>query len=162
MAGAGGVAQWLGAKPPVIMDIGCSSGAMLKLLLREFQDSSILGADYVRGPLDVLAGKFSGVPLLQFDLTACPLPDDSLDGIVLLNVLEHIEEDEAALAQIARILKPGGIVVIEVPAGPNLYDIYDRQLLHHRRYRMSALSSCRGRGNTWLKREAIRILAHGD
>jgi SAM-dependent methyltransferase len=107
------------------MDIGCSSGAILKLLLREFRDSSIFGADYVRGPLDVVAGRLSGVPLLQFDLTACPLPDGSLDGIVLLNVLEHIEEDEAALAQIARILKPGGIVVIEVPAGPNLYDIYE-------------------------------------
>jgi ubiquinone/menaquinone biosynthesis C-methylase UbiE len=141
------VRHWLGAKPAVIMDVGCSSGAMLKLLLREFRDSSILGADYVRGPLDVLAGRLSGVPLLQFDLTACPLPDRSLDGIVLLNVLEHIEEDDAALAQIARILKPGGIVVIEVPAGPNLYDIYDRQLLHHRRYRMRELIekvSCQG------------------
>ena len=143
--------QWLGAKPPVIMDIGCSSGAMLKLLLPEFRDSSILGADYVRGPLDVLAGKLSGVPLLQFDLTACPLPDRSLDGIVLLNVLEHIEEDEAALAQIARILKPGGIVVIEVPAGPNLYDIYDRQLLHHRRYRMSELIEK-------VSRQGLRVL----
>lgn len=131
--------HWLGAKPPAIMDIGCSSGAMLKLLLREFRDSSILGADYVRGPLDALARSLSGVPLLQFDLTACPLPDGSFDGIALLNVLEHIEEDEVALAHIARILKPGGIVVIEVPAGPNLYDIYDRQLLHQRRYRMREL-----------------------
>jgi SAM-dependent methyltransferase len=143
--------RWLGAKPPVIMDIGCSSGAMLKLLLREFRDTSILGADYVRGPLDVLAGRLSGVPLLQFDLTACPLPDGSLDGIVLLNVLEHIEEDDAALAQIARILKPGGIVIIEVPAGPNLYDIYDRQLLHHRRYRMQELIEK-------VSRQGLRVL----
>jgi SAM-dependent methyltransferase len=138
--------KWLGAKPPVIMDVGCSSGAMLKLLLLEFRDSSILGADYVRGPLDVLAGRLSGVPLLQFDLTTCPLPDSSLDGIVLLNVLEHIEDDDAALAQIARILKPGGIVIIEVPAGPNLYDIYDRQLLHYRRYRMGQLIEKVSRG----------------
>jgi hypothetical protein len=36
-------------------------------------------------------------------------------------------------------LKPGGIAVIEVPAGPDLYDIYDQELLHFRRYHMAAL-----------------------
>jgi SAM-dependent methyltransferase len=131
--------RWLGTNAPVIMDIGCSSGSMLKLLLREFRPGNILGADYVRRPLEVLAGTLPGVPLLQFDLTACPLPDSSLDGIVLLNVLEHIENDDAALAQVARILKPGGIAIIEVPAAPNLYDIYDKQLLHYRRYRIGEL-----------------------
>jgi hypothetical protein len=40
---------------------------------------------------------------------------------------------------VARILKPGGIAVIEVPAGPNLYDVYDKLLLHHRRYSMRDL-----------------------
>jgi ubiquinone/menaquinone biosynthesis C-methylase UbiE len=131
--------RWLTAEAPVIMDIGCSSGSMLKLLVGEFREGSILGADYVRGPLEALATSLPGIPLLQFDLTACPLPDNSLDGIVLLNVLEHIEDDRAALANVARILKPGGIAIIEVPAAPNLYDIYDRQLLHHRRYRMKEL-----------------------
>ncbi len=144
--------RWLGTERPVIMDIGCSSGSMLRLLLREFPDGGILGADYIRGPLEALAGSLSGVPLLQFDLTACPLPDNSLDGIVLLNVLEHIEDDEAALAQVARILKPGGIVIIEVPAGPNLFDIYDRQLLHHRRYRMTELIEK-------VSRRGLRVLA---
>jgi SAM-dependent methyltransferase len=131
--------RWLGADPAVIMDIGCSSGAMLKLLLREFRSANILGADYVRGPLEILAATLPGVPLLQFDLTACPLPDGCLDGIVLLNVLEHIEDDDAAMAQVSRVLKPGGIAIVEVPAAPNLYDIYDRQLLHYRRYRISEL-----------------------
>jgi SAM-dependent methyltransferase len=135
--------RWLPTGPviaePVIMDIGCSSGSMLKLLLREFRSANILGADYVRRSLEVLTGTLPGVPLFQFDLTACPLPDNSLDGIVLLNVLEHIENDIAALAQVARVLKPGGIAIIEVPAGPNLYDIYDKQLLHYRRYRIGEL-----------------------
>jgi SAM-dependent methyltransferase len=63
--------------------------------------------------------------LLHFDLRHCPLPDGSFDGVILLNVLEHIKEDAAALRQIARILKPGGIAAIEVPAGRGLYDIYD-------------------------------------
>ena len=56
------------------------------------------------------------------------------NAVVLLNVLEHIADDNLALAEVYRILKPGGVVVIEVPAGPHLMDIYDRLVMHFRRY----------------------------
>src|ERR1700692_413846 len=60
--------RWLPVPSPVIVDIGCSSGIMLNSLLEEFPGASILGADYVRGPLEALARNLEGVPLLQFDL----------------------------------------------------------------------------------------------
>jgi SAM-dependent methyltransferase len=75
-----------------------------------------------------------GVPLLQFDLRKCPLPNAAVEAITALNVLEHIDDDQAALGHIFRVLKPGGIAHLEVPAGPHLYDIYDEHLMHHRRY----------------------------
>jgi len=131
--------RWMKTDCPVVMDIGCSSGLMLKAVLNAFPRGLAIGADYVSGPLETLGGRLPGIPLIQFDLTSCPLPDMSVDAIVLLNVLEHIEHDEDALAQVARILKPGGVAVIEVPAGPNLYDVYDKMLMHHRRYRMCDL-----------------------
>lgn len=143
--------RWLKIDRPVLADIGCSSGWMLRTLLNDFPSACVLGADYVRGPLEKLANTLEGVPLLQFDLTMCPLPDACIDGIVLLNVLEHIEEDEAALAHCARILKPGGIAVIEVPAGPHLYDVYDKLLLHRRRYAMEDLV-------TKVKRSGLQVL----
>jgi SAM-dependent methyltransferase len=59
----------------------------------------------------------------------------------MLNVLEHIEDDKAALEQTFRILRPGGIAVIEVPAGPHLYDTYDKALKHFRRYDLNDLTS---------------------
>jgi SAM-dependent methyltransferase len=124
---------------PALMDIGCSSGFMLKDLRAAFPASAVLGSDYVRGPLDSLARSNPEIPLLQFDLTQCPLPAESLDGITLLNVLEHVEDDLSALQHVFRILKPGGIAVIEVPAGPKLFDVYDKYLMHFRRYRMSEL-----------------------
>jgi ubiquinone/menaquinone biosynthesis C-methylase UbiE len=87
-----------------------------------------------------LAQKTRGIPLLQFDLRHSPLPDHCLDAISCINVLEHIDDDRAALKEIYRILKPGGIAHIEVPAVPSCYDIYDEYLMHHRRYKMSELS----------------------
>jgi SAM-dependent methyltransferase len=99
----------------------------------------LIGSDYVRGPLEQLATKIPNVPLLQFNLVDCPLPDHCADAVVLLNVLEHIEDDAAAVRQLYRILKPGGVAVIEVPAGPRLYDVYDKLLLHFRRYSLKDL-----------------------
>jgi ubiquinone/menaquinone biosynthesis C-methylase UbiE len=119
-----------------IMDIGCSSGFFLRLLRERFPGCDIVGADCVRGPLERLSESLPDVPLLQFDLLKCPWADESFDALTLLNVLEHVEDDLSAMRQVYRILKPGGIAVIEVPAGPDLYDVYDRQLLHYRRYRM--------------------------
>jgi SAM-dependent methyltransferase len=129
----------LGVSDPVLMDIGCSSGFMLHELRQRFPSSKVLGSDYVRGPLDSLAQNNPTIPLFQFDLANCPLPTGCLDGITLLNVIEHIEDDVSALRHSLRILKPGGIAVIEAPAGAELYDVYDKHLMHFRRYRMSEL-----------------------
>jgi hypothetical protein len=59
--------------------------------------------------------------------------------VVLVNVLEHFEDDAAAVSHVARVLKPGGVAVIEVPAGPQLFDVYDKYLQHFRRYQLADL-----------------------
>lgn len=132
--------KWVHTPQPLIMDIGCSSGFLLKAMQSRLPHARLIGADTVIGPLDKLAHTLPGVPLLQFDLLDCPVPDASLDAAVLLNVLEHIEDDRLALQQVFRILKPGGVAVMEVPAGPGLYDVYDKLLRHYRRYRMTELT----------------------
>jgi len=62
------------------------------------------------------------------------LPDDSADLIYTLNVLEHIEGDRAALAELFRKIKPGGRLLIYVPAFMVIYSSMDRKVGHHRRY----------------------------
>ncbi len=59
--------RWLATDRPAIIDVGCSSGLMLKVLRNEFPRAAILGADYVRGPLETLAQTMPRAPLLQFD-----------------------------------------------------------------------------------------------
>jgi len=133
------VVRYTSGTSPVILDIGCSSGFLLADLKTALPQAYVMGADVVLGPLLNLAKISPEIPLLHFDLTRCPLPDNSVDVAVLLNVLEHIENDVLAVQQLFRILKPGGIAIIEVPAGPELYDIYDELLMHYRRYKLPGL-----------------------
>jgi len=123
----------------VIIDIGCSSGSLLRALRERFSKATLIGADYIGGSLLALARSLPGIPFLQFNLVNCPLFSNSVDAVALLNVLEHIEDDVAAMRQVFRITKPGGVAVIEVPAGPQLFDIYDKQLMHCRRYSLAGL-----------------------
>jgi len=129
------------SRNPVVLEVGCSSGLLIEALSAEWSESLVMGSDFVLGPLERLATRLPGLPLLQFDVTRCPLPDASIDAIIMLNVLEHIENDAKAVEQAVRILRPGGIMIVEVPAGPHLYDAYDEYLQHHRRYTAGTLST---------------------
>lgn len=129
----------LGTKPVSIMEVGCSAGHLLADMRRSLPNATLTGGDYTLGTLVKLGEKMPGIPLVRFNLADSPLPPDTYDAMVLLNVLEHIENDVAAIRHIARMLKPGGVAVIEVPAGPELFDDYDRQLQHFRRYTLPGL-----------------------
>lgn len=126
--------RYLAAPDAVVLEVGCSSGFLLAALRDGWPSATVIGSDFLPEPLAQLAARQPGIPLLQFDLVQCPLPDASVDAVVMLNVLEHIKDDRRAVAQVARILKPGGIAVVEVPAGPGLFDPYDEYLQHERRY----------------------------
>jgi len=125
----------------LILDVGCSSGYMLRDFQTILPHLNLIGSDYLTGPLNKLSHYLPTIPLLQFDLQGCPLPDNSIDGVVALNVLEHIERDQEALCHLHRIIRPGGVAHIEVPANPELYGIYDEYLMHHRRYALPEILS---------------------
>jgi SAM-dependent methyltransferase len=80
------------------------------------------------------------IEVLHGDL-ATATADRQFDGIVLINVLEHIEDDVDALDRIRDGLKPGGSVALLVPAFELLYSRFDAAIGHHRRYRLGELVS---------------------
>jgi SAM-dependent methyltransferase len=129
----------LGSEPVSIMEVGCSAGHLLADMRRSLPNATLTGGDYTLGTLVSLGEKMPAIPLVRFDLADSPLPSNTYDAMVLLNVLEHIEDDAAAAKHIARMLRPGGVAVIEVPAGPELFDDYDRELKHFRRYTLHGL-----------------------
>jgi SAM-dependent methyltransferase len=143
-----------------LLEIGSSNGFFLRHLVHKWPGLSVCGSDIIDAPLKALASNLrqegTPIPLLRFDLTSCPLPDNEFDIVVALNVLEHIEDHQKALSEIYRILKPGGIFIFEVPVGPGLYDSYDRELLHFRRYDASSIDNLFT--SAGLKRQCLSYL----
>ena len=118
----------------VIVDLGCSSGYLLEDLRRARPQAELIGVDLVDSGLRRAHDLVPDARLIQADVCALPLTDASVDVAVSANLLEHVPDDDGALAELWRILTPGGRGVLVVPAGPGSYDYYDRFLGHERRY----------------------------
>lgn len=155
------IGRFNAAERPIVLEIGCSSGYFLSEIVAALPEARVMGADYTLATLEAVGDRIPNVPLLRFDLTQCPLPDASVDVVVMLNVLEHIERDDLAMRHVFRILKRGGLMVAEVPAGPGLFDWYDRLLLHRRRYDMTSLERlARAAGFVTLEKSHLGFLLY--
>jgi SAM-dependent methyltransferase len=130
------------AIPPdgVVADVGCSTGYLLEDLRAHHPGTLLVGADLVAAGLRKAHVSVPEAALVLADVTRLPFESASLDAVASINVLEHVPDDEAALAEIVRVLKPGAPAAIVVPAAPTLYDYYDRMLGHERRYRRGELA----------------------
>lgn len=116
-----------------ILDFGAGIGTFSLPLKRDGFDVSCVESDpkqLQRVTENGISG-FSGL---------AAVPDEAYDYIFTLNVLEHIEDDQSTLRDLARKLKPGGRLLIYVPAFPILFSSMDRAVGHYRRYRLGGLS----------------------
>lgn len=130
---------FLEARPgPVALDVGAGSGTFTNLLsARGFEVTS---TDVTDEALAVLRARVSG-SVARADATSLPFPSASFDALILAEVLEHLEDDEAAIAEAARVLRPTGILAISVPRNPAWFSRSDRWAGHVRRYTRNQLES---------------------
>ncbi len=124
----------------VVLDLGCSSGYLLEDVHAAHPDAVLVGVDLIASGLRRAHANVPHARLMQADACALPLLDASVDAALSANLLEHIRDDVGALTELRRVLRPGAPAVIVVPAGPRLYDYYDRFLGHERRYDRGELS----------------------
>lgn len=118
-------------RPLRIFDLGCGPGNML----RRLQGRGLAyGSDFSLDALTFARSKGLRL-LLSSDSTALPFASGCFDCVVALDVLEHVEDDRAALREIARVTRPGGAFIFAVPAFPMLWRHHDVMYGHFRRYR---------------------------
>lgn len=120
-----------------ILDAGCGSGGNLSLLT---SFGKVYAFEMDKG--SVARAKTRGVGQIESGSLPDAIPFDGMtfDLITLFDVLEHIKDDNAALAALAARLKPGGALLINVPAFPCLFSRHDELNHHYRRYNMNELA----------------------
>ena len=121
---------------PRILSVGASHGSELAYLS---QYGDVTGIDVCDKALADC--RKSGFQVEKADITSCKFPDESFDVVFAMDVLEHIPDHKKAYAEIFRLLKPGGHVVITVPACPFLWSAFDEMgdFPHQRRYTRRSL-----------------------
>jgi ubiquinone/menaquinone biosynthesis C-methylase UbiE len=155
-----------------VLDVGTGTGANLRML-RALHVNRVTGLDS-----DELAIRFchsKGLGDVQRgEIGAMPFPDSSFEIVVATDVIEHVDDDNAALREVVRVLKDGGKALIAVPAFPSLWGLQDVVAHHKRRYRLRPLlKKMRAAGlepyryyhfnyllfvPIWLARQLIRLL----
>lgn len=119
--------------PRSILEVGCGTGFVLSGLCATFPQARLSGSDIFTEGLIITARRVPGAILFQMDARRIPFQDE-FDLIGAFDVLEHIEEDNAVLAQMYQACKPGGGIVLTVPQHRWMWSRMDDFAHHKRRY----------------------------
>ncbi len=118
-----------------ILNVGCGTGGTIKTI--EKYAKSLVNVDVSEEAIKFM--KKAGYNAVHIDGTKLPFATGEFDAVVAFDVLEHIEDDEAALKEWRRVIKKDGSVFITVPAYKWLWSGHDESLFHFRRYTAAIL-----------------------
>lgn len=119
-----------------ILEIGCSGGPLMIQLRREGY-RNIVGIDCSSDAIEHC--RKAGLEAQLMDAQKLTFSNASFDIITASDILEHLEDDQAALMEWHRVLRPGGLLIIFVPAFAFLWTVHDVANRHYRRYRRKQL-----------------------
>ena len=105
-----------GGPRPIVVDLGTGSGLVLERMREEVPDARLIGFDIRRAPMQLGS---RGLTFVQADAARLPLVGESVDVVTSRSSFGYWSDHEAALTEILRVLKPGGVAyVVDVNAGP--------------------------------------------
>lgn len=113
--------------PRSILDYGCGVGAWLGVLAHTFPDARLHGVDISEVAIGKARKKYPDYRLECFDGTTTPFADEQFDLVFSYHVLEHVDDVENSIQDIARVIRPGGHAVIIFPCG-NAGSFLDRTM----------------------------------
>jgi len=133
-----------------LLEVGCGTGFVLSGIAERFPEAKLTGSEIFTAGLVHAAQRLPNVELVQVDARRLPYSEE-YDVVAAFDVIEHIREDEQALASIFQATKPGGGCLITVPQHRWLWSSIDEQACHERRYSAQEL-------HTRIEEAGFRIL----
>jgi SAM-dependent methyltransferase len=100
---------------------------------------SVSGLEYSPAGAEIAASR--GLAVVRGDATRLPFADATFDLVMATDVWEHIEDDRTVATETARVLRPGGRLLVAVPCSMKLWSGHDVALGHHRRYERDQLAA---------------------
>ena len=117
------------------LDVGCGSGGNTEVLRDLGWD--VTGLEY--SPTAAELARSRGLDIVQGDATSLPFADASYDLVMSTDMWEHVQDDVAVARESARVLRPGGRLLVAVPCSMKLWSGHDVALGHVRRYEKQGL-----------------------
>jgi ubiquinone/menaquinone biosynthesis C-methylase UbiE len=115
-----------------VLDVGCGTGLMLNRMKRW----NPVGMDLSKQSMKFC--KHRGIKNLMIgNVLEIPLKNQSMDLVLALDLIEHVENDQGMIQELSRVTRPGGYLMATVPAHQHLWSDHDIALHHHRRYSFS-------------------------
>ena len=121
-----------------ILDVGCGTGGTMRALRSRFPKAQIKGVEPVEGAARIAAD--TGCDVISGMFQHLPVEGESFDVVMALDVLEHLADDGLGLAEAFRALRPGGRLIVTVPALPGQWSVHDELNGHFRRYTRAGLT----------------------
>lgn len=122
----------------VAVDVGCGAGGSLGVL-RQLGAGAVVGTDLEPKALAHASPRLGSASLTASRAERLPLRDEVADVLISLDVIEHLDDDVAALREYRRVLRLGATLAVSVPAYPSLWSSHDEWAGHRRRYRQATL-----------------------
>ncbi|CAH2604443.1 Class I SAM-dependent methyltransferase [Rhodovastum atsumiense] len=117
-----------------VLDGGCGTGGLLAMLRRRRPDLALTGIEWAAAAA-ARARQKSGAPVVRGSVGALPFATASFDAAILADVLCHAAVDPpVALAELHRVIRPGGCLVVNMPAYAWLHSAHDRRVHNARRW----------------------------
>ncbi len=155
------VSMWLPESCDSILEIGCSAGYFTKYL--SSIGRKVYGIDINSEHIADAAGRYPSIQFQVADASKLPFKSESFDSVIMLEVIEHVGDEEQTIAEIHRVLKPSGKLLISTPNTGlfAFFDPFNIKLWFSRRFPlMASLASGMARYENTQYRENLQYHRH--
>ncbi len=107
-----------------VLDVGCGAGSVAKAVKRERPDLEVFGCDLSQSAVEAASAAPEGVDFRLATAEGLPFSDGELDFVWIFDVLEHVDDPDTVLREVARVLRPGGGFHIVLPLEGQPWTLY--------------------------------------